>query len=83
VTIAYPWNDESDFHTPMAKLGKHIIVTPEGEVLFVPEGAIILPVAAMTEAERQEATTLISTPVEARYEWAKEVLGMSAIREGH
>ena len=83
MTIAYPWNDEADFHTPMAKLGKHIIVTPEGETLFIPEGSIILPVAALCEAEKQEATMLISTPIEARYEWAQEVAGMSAIRAGH
>lgn len=83
MTIAYPWNDEADFHTPMAKLGKHIIVTPEGEALFIPDGSIIIPVAALTEAEKQEAITLISKPVEARYEWAQEVAGMASIREGH
>lgn len=69
MTMAYPWNDESDFHTPKSKLGEFIIVTTEGEVTFVPASSAIVRVADLSPQELDEAVTLISKPPKARYEW--------------
>jgi len=83
MTVAYPWNDESDFHTPQSQFGEFIAVTPEGEVTFLPEGTIILPVKEMSQAEKNEAVTLISKPAQARHKWAAEAQGMAWVRNGH
>jgi len=83
MTIASPWNDESDYHTPQSQFGEFIVVTPAGEVSFLPEGSIILPVAEMSVAEKNEAVTLISKPTEARHTWALKARTDAWVRNGH
>ena len=82
MTITYPWNDESDFHTPQSQFGEFIAVTPEGEVFFLPENTVIVTVSEMSQAEKNEAVTLISKPAEVRHEWAAKARGAAWGRNG-
>ena len=83
MTIAYPWGDEAQYHTPEALLGEYIITSPDGGVVFVPENAITLRVSNLTDNQRKQATNLINLTPQQRIDWAIEVHGMARIREGH